>query len=601
MMQQLRKNMPLILWILLIAFVLTIIFSWGMGGFKEKENPNLVGIIAGQEIKVDNFEEIVNRQIEQYTQQNNVEPQDQTVSQIRQQTWDNLIREILLEKEAKRLGIMVSDQEVVDQITNNPPQFLQSHPSFQTDGQFDMNKYLAFLQSPQNRDQVIYLEDTYRTSMLQQKLLKMVTESVVVPETELYQRFEERNVMGSAKYVTFQPDSFKLDSSIVTEEEIRNYYNKHIKEYAVPEQRRILFVQFDNETSAEDSANINDLAADIKQRLDKGEDFGYLALIYSDHHTASDSGKLGWMPKLQLEPEADSIVWKTPVGKYFGPLQTVYGLQFYKVIGREKQEGELKSDMQIIQLKYLPSADTKDAIANRAQSFSEEIKENDFVQTAQTYKVKVDTSGWFQKEGSFVPGLGKVVAQVEWAFNNPVGSTSDVYPLRNGWLVFKVIDKKEAKNAPLEEKRESIFTEIYTEKRADAAYNACQEFYNSLKEKSMWTGEAMNRGLVVDSTEREFRFGDYVKNIGRDGSFTASIFRAKIGELYGPVKGMNCSFLLELTSVTPMDSAAFASGKYEHINELIQKKQEMAYTTWYEQLKAKHKIEDFRYKFYRKM
>jgi len=601
MMEQLRRNMPLILWILLIAFLLTIIFSWGMGGFKEKEDPNIVGIIAGEEIGVDKFEEIVNRQIEQYTQQNGVEPQEQTVSQIRSQAWDNLVREILLEKEAKRVGITVSDQEIVDQITNNPPEFIQNHPSFQTDGVFDINKYQEFLQNPQNREQVVYLEETYRRSLMQQKLLNMVTNSVVASDAELLQRFQEKNTLGTARYVVFQPDSMRVDSTAVTEADIKAYYDRHLSEYGLPEQRRILYVQFDNVTTGEDSENVNDLAADIKQRLDKGEDFGYLALIYSDHHTAPDSGKLGWIPKMQLEPEADSAVWRTPVGKYFGPLQTRYGLHFYKALGREKQEGELKSDLQIIQLKFVPSADTKDAVANKASSFTEEIKENDFSLTAKNYNLKVDTSGWFQKEGAFVPGLGKVISEVEWAFNNPAGTSSEAYPLRNGWLVFKILDKQAAHNAPLEDKKAEIFAKLFSDKKAEAAFKACGDFYNSITDKSQWTKDAQSHGLAVDSTEREFRFGDYVKNIGRDASFTAALFRSTVGQLYGPVKGTSCSFIMELTSVIPMDSAAFQTGKEQHISELVQKKQELAYTSWYEQLKTKAEIVDNRFKFYRKM
>ena len=50
LMTQMRRSMPLILWILVFAFIGTIIFSWGMGGFEERVKPGIVGIINGKEI-----------------------------------------------------------------------------------------------------------------------------------------------------------------------------------------------------------------------------------------------------------------------------------------------------------------------------------------------------------------------------------------------------------------------------------------------------------------------------------------------------------------------------------------------------------------------
>ena len=601
MMNQMRQNMPLILWILVIAFVLTIIFSWGMGGFEDQEKPGVIGIIADQEITYEFFQSVIEQQIAQYTQRTGVEPQDQTIRDIRNQAWDGLIREILLNKEAERVGISVSDPEIVDQVNNNPPQFIQTAEYFQTDGQFDYDKYQAFLHHPQNKDQVIYLEETYRRTLLERKLLNHVGSSVHVTSNELLRRFEEKNITAKADYLFFSADTMPVDSNSIMDEEIEKYYYAHLSEFSVPEKRRMIFTRFDNETSAADSDEVMELADDIRKRLDNGEDFSYLALIYSDHHTSPDSGKLDWIPKGQIEQAADTILWKTPVGEYFGPIYTNYGAHFYKTLAREMQSGELKSDVQIIQLKFMPSADTKDITANKAASFAEDIKENDFNAVAASYNASVDTSGYFERSGSFIPGLGKLVSEVEWVYENPVGSTSDVYPLRNGWLVFKVIDKVEKHISPIGEVEEKIVRSIFKEKQAEAAFRALSDFYNNLTEKEQWRKEAESAGFTVSSTDREFRFGDFVKTVGRDYVFTSSVFRAKPGELYGPVKGLNGSFILELTELNPIDYTAFEKGKMEHLPELLQSKQEIAFERWYEALKSRYKIEDFRYRFYRMM
>lgn len=593
--------MPLILWILLIAFILTIIFSWGMGGFKDTEKAGVVGTVGGQEITYDAFENAVQQQISSYTQRTGSEPQEQTIRDLRNQAWDQIVREILFNKEAERLGIKVTDAEIVDLVNNNPPEFIQNLEYFQTEGQFDIGKYQSFLHDPRNRDQVIYLEDSYRKSMLERKLLSRVSAAIKVTVTELKLKFEEKNTMGKAKFLFFAADSMKLDSSAVTDKMIDEYYYSHMQDYLVPEKRRMLYVQFMDETSAEDSAQVLSLGDEIRTRLDQGEDFSFLAVMYSDHHTAADSGKLGWVPHNQVEAAADSALWVTPVGKYFGPLVTRFGVNFYKALARKMMDGQMKTETQIIQLKFMPSADTKDIIANKAAAFAEDIKENDFVTTAESYKIKVDTSGYFQREGAFVPGLGRVFSEVEWAFSNPAGANSEVYPLRNGWMVFKILDIAEEHYTPLAEVKESIYAKVMKEKKQEAAYETCQKFYDGILNKKEWMLEAGKQGLTVLETEHEFRFGDFVKNVGRDFTFTSALFRAKPGELYGPVKGLEGSFILELTEVMPMDSVEFDKGKFEHLPELMQGKQEVVYERWLNDLKDKYKVEDFRFKYYRKM
>ena len=43
MMTQLRSQLKLIMWILVFAFLGTIVFSWGMGGFKGRQETGVIG------------------------------------------------------------------------------------------------------------------------------------------------------------------------------------------------------------------------------------------------------------------------------------------------------------------------------------------------------------------------------------------------------------------------------------------------------------------------------------------------------------------------------------------------------------------------------
>ena len=598
LMTQMRRSMPLILWILVIAFVGTIIFSWGMGGFKERVKPGIVGIINGNEISREFYDRLVNQEIENKKQQTGMIPDPATERNIRNQTWDALIEETIVAGEIDKRGITVSDSEIVMMMLNNPFDYIVQSEYFQTDGRFDITKYHAFLQDPRSKEQVIYWEQSYRQNLSRQKFLNQIISTVEVTSYELMRRFEERNVMGKAKFLKFPVDSFEIDSASITEQMIEDYYFSNMDNYKEPAQRRIVYAQITNLPTDQDSMEIRTLGREIKERLDNQEDFGRLAILYSDHHTSADSGKLGWTPKLRLEESAEAAVWAIDVGEYTDAVEGRYGIQIYKVKDRKKIDGELQNDLSIIQLKFVPSSDTKDMIVNKMLNFAEDIVENDFLLTAQSYDLEVDSSGFFGWN-PFIPGLGKMKSAVDFSFNNPVGSTSELYPLRNGWLVLKVIGAVAENYSPLEKVRDDIYEVLAKNKKLELATASCQSFLDALVDKSDWVKEAEEKGLEIFETENEFRLDDYIPDVGREPVFNSLLFRSKVGELNGPIVGKEACFAVELTEILPFDSTAFNAGLKDYMPSMLQGKQESVYKEWLESVKKKAKIEDFRYKYYR--
>ena len=82
MMQTMRKNMKLVLWILVFAFIATIVFSWGMGGFKGRgPKQGIAAVINGKQITVDRLEQLFQQRL-QYEQTR--QETDLTEDQIKQ-------------------------------------------------------------------------------------------------------------------------------------------------------------------------------------------------------------------------------------------------------------------------------------------------------------------------------------------------------------------------------------------------------------------------------------------------------------------------------------------------------------------------------------
>ena len=69
MMRTLRKYMRHILWVVAASFILTIVFSWGMGGFKNRKNrtqSGIIGSVAGQKIRYQQFVKIYQQELDHH-------------------------------------------------------------------------------------------------------------------------------------------------------------------------------------------------------------------------------------------------------------------------------------------------------------------------------------------------------------------------------------------------------------------------------------------------------------------------------------------------------------------------------------------------------
>lgn len=83
--------------------------------------------------------------------------------------------------------------------------------------------------------------------------------------------------------------------------------------------------------------------ADIKKRLDAGEDFGTLAISLSEDPSAkSNEGNLGYFTALQMVYPFESAAFSTPIGKISNPIRTRFGYHLIKVMDKRKALGEVE-------------------------------------------------------------------------------------------------------------------------------------------------------------------------------------------------------------------------------------------------------------------
>ncbi len=149
----------------------------------------------------------------------------------------------------------------------------------------------------------------------------------------------------------------EINSKItVSDADVTNYFEQHKAEYNFIEtQYHLAQIQVTNFPSAQPgnlqgSKATNDVEAKkkiqaLKNRLDSGEDFGALALNFSERpETASNGGDMGFVPESQMhaDPQVSAAVTKLRAGEITdilplldGQTKKPAGYAIYKLIARE--------------------------------------------------------------------------------------------------------------------------------------------------------------------------------------------------------------------------------------------------------------------------
>lgn len=556
-MTRMRESMPVILFGLLIAFLITIIFEWGMdylgmGGAQS----NLVGKVEGKEVTYQEFTELVRNVSESQKQQTGVEPDENALKQTRQQVWDQLVTQTLVEREIKKLGITVTDQEIIDWVKgDNPPEDLKRN-FIDSTGAFRRDVYEQFLANPnqfiRNENDPGYgsrwladYEKQLRQRRLSEKLQSVITASVRVSEGEIKRRFADQNVKYDALFTVLDPNTFVKDDEVqVTDADLKDFYQENIDQYKFEASRKLKYVTFMEHPSATDSSDaLKAIQEDYKAAV-SGSDFLMLVATRSDK---PDSGS--WYRHGELSPAIETAVFGAKVGDVVGPISEADGYQLLKVLEERKGENEFVRASHIL---FQLNGPDSNSVKATAQDVARQARAGgNFAQLAMTYSKDPSNAqkggelGWF--------GKGRMVKEFEDAcFKGRVGDI--IGPVRTafGLHIIKLVgrDSRELKVARI---LSSITASPQTrnnvsERARDFAYNA---------NKSDFTQEAKSIDLETKETDVKEK-GGFVPGVGVNESVTKWAFDNKVGSVSEPYFIQNGWFIFSVVEakdagVRPLD------------------------------------------------
>jgi peptidyl-prolyl cis-trans isomerase D len=606
MLAKMRENMPLIMWILVGAFLATIVFSWGMGGFKSKgQLDGVVGRVGGHEILYDRYNRLVQDRVAQERQKNpDAEMADTQVKQIRKQAWDDLVREQILSEYRDRFGIVTSDQEVAYAVRNNPPSYIKENANFQTDGSFDRSKYEQFLRDPQSANILVSIEDDYRSSIANQKVIDRVIAPVFVTPNEVWDEYAATTRKFKAAAVTFPLRNFAVDSMSITAQEIQQYYDEHKSDYQRKERRKLAFVTVPVVATADDTTRIAETAQEALSRAKAGEDFAALATEYSeDEGSAKQGGDLGYFTSGRMVKEFDSTAFNTPVGQVAGPVVTRFGIHIIKVVDR-KSGGAAGDSVRAshILIKWKVGTDTEERASQKAKDLTDAAKTDGFEKAAAQAGLEVKETDLFTKNtAGSVPGVGSLLPVMDFAFGSKKNAVSYAFKTKirgdDGYSVFQIREISPEGLVPLSEAEPSIRTALVKKKQEDLALAAARAFRSKVNTPAQFLTEATRESLKVDTTGEHLQ-RDFLQVFGSDEQIAKTMFTLQPGQLSDPLSNSRAAYVAVLIFKTDADSAGFQAKRSEIETKLRQSKQNNLYTDWLAQAEREIGVVDKRYLYY---
>ena len=499
---------------LLLAFIGLALLAFILGDFirkgDSKGSDTKLAEIAGESVNFLDFDIEYQEQIELYKQQYKLNSVDkQTSIQIREEIWNQKLREIIIHKQAKSLGLIVKGTESKDYIIS--PEELKEltmgkepHPfvvQFFTQGNpqnFNPQAVVQFINNFDQQEEFVknlwlFYEKNIKEDRLNNKYFSLISKGLYVTKAEAQRNFDSRNKLVKFRFTSVRYNTISDSTVTVSDKEIEAYYEKNKYKFEQEEGRDIEYVSF-NVTPSEDDFNkskedITKLIADFQ----KEEDVASFVNFNADSKYNNVFQRKG-----VLDLAIDSVMFKAPIGTLVGPYIIDNTYKLAKLIDRQVRPDSLKARHILIAFKGSLRADanvtlTKEQAKAKADSILFSVKKDTSKFSSLAMQFSNDPSakenqgslGWFT-DGAMVKEFND--ACVSNKKGDVFGVSTDF-----GYHVINLLDK----TTPAEKIQVAIIDRLVepSETTFNKAFSDANTFANEVTSAEIFESKIVEQGL----------------------------------------------------------------------------------------------------------
>ena len=516
---------------------------------------------------------------------------------------DSMIQQRALTYEFQRLGITATDQDVLDDLMGEFPQYFQN-------GVFVGKDQLEALLA-QNGSTLQEVVDMARNEVILTKVQNLQYEAVVVSPKEVDEALQRKFEKAKIEYIAFPPAKF-LDQVKPTPEELKAYFDSHRYQYTEPEKRTFDVIVLDQD-KVEKTIEVTDAqlhaayagnmdnyrmpervhvrhiliktvdksdaekkqllakAQDVLKQLRGGADFA--ALAKKDSEDAADKGgDLGWLQRGQGLPEFEKVIFTLKPGQVSDIITTSIGYDIAQVLEHEparvKPFDEVKASIaddlrkQAISDKMQTAADQLRAALEKSPGSAADIAKQF---GADLITVKDATPG------TAIPSLG-VSPEIDGALNSLAkNGVSQVLTLpANRVAIAVMIDKIPSAPSSYEQAQNKVRDAVVSLNSMTVAQRQADAAATKIRGGEDFAKIAKSLKLDV-TTSDQFTRNDSVEGLGH-AALVADAFTKPVGSIVGPVNIAGRMVIYRILDRTQIDPSKHADERAKVLSDLKQQK-----------------------------
>jgi len=461
MFNYLRKNMKMVLWILLATFVL-----WGGGALviSRNESSMVIGKVFGKNVLYNEYalawEACKNQAMLMYGDKY------QEVAKyldLDKEAWSRII----LLREAKKHRIKIPDKEVIKQV--------QSIPVFQSEGGVFSNEVYERIIRYYFRTEPRRYEEQVRQGMIISKLRDSIAGETSVTDGEILHEYKKSNEKIKADYVSINPEDFKAQAK-VDDQMISDYYGTHQETFRLPLQVDIEYIAVEDEKLFGEVSDYLIENPDLKACADK-----------SDLEIKST----GLFSKTQKVP---NIGWSFPFSKAAFALEpgqisepvTIADTSYFMKLKQKKHPylpelGEIKEKVKEVVMMQEAKQIAKNTAAGILTEIKEKLKEGKagFTEAAKTLGQQIDQTDFFTRAG-YITGIGPSKEFADAAFSLEIGDASELIETPQKIYILSPKELQPIDYDKFDEEKADFKERLLSQKKTERFV----EWFDGLKEKA---------------------------------------------------------------------------------------------------------------------
>jgi peptidyl-prolyl cis-trans isomerase SurA len=291
---------------ILFRFGIFLVFIYGLISVSEAVVDRVVAVVNQEIITLSEVEKWMGPLKEEIQAEDRLEKREQ-IREARRKILERLIEEKLIDQEAKKSGTKVTSKEIESA--------LEDFKKRNTVTQEDLEKALA--------KEGLDLEAFKK---------------------QIEKKIQRMKLVNSA---------IKLESN-PGEKELRDFYQKNIDRYRGTEYYRPSHILFHvpKGTTPKEVREIRKKCQKVLEKIKGGEDFGEMAVLFSEDPSAKDRGDLGYFKKGELLPAFEKEALRLQIGEVSGIVRTDFGFHLIKLLDRkggnplpfEEVKGKVRDD-----------------------------------------------------------------------------------------------------------------------------------------------------------------------------------------------------------------------------------------------------------------